>query len=414
MTKTELLELIQNDESSFVEFKRDDIGPRDLAKEMVALSNGDGGHVFLGVEDDGTISGVQQKNLEEWVMTACRDKIRPPIIPSFEMIKDVSEGNHVAVISVDPGWTVHHVLHNAHRTYYIRVGTQSREADWEELQRLAQKRGALRFETQPVSGSSLDDLELGKLGDYFGRIRDQEVPEPDDLDGWRNILYNTEILVDSTSGGLACTVAGLLLFGKNPQRFLPHASIDLTHFKGTEKDYDATPQTIRGSLVSLWSARGGNSEMIEPGLIDQTLNQLAAILSTESAPTTGGTRGVTWAYPPEAIREAVVNAVVHRDYLLSSTSVEISVYADRIEFISPGVPPNGITADRMRTGCRAARNAFLKDILRDYRYLEHMGMGIPRKIIKLVREHNQTEPELIVGHENFTLMLRRNSQGERG
>jgi len=410
MTKTELLELIQNGESSFVEFKRDDIGHRDLAKELVALSNGDGGHVFLGVEDGGAISGVHRENLEEWVMTACRDKIRPPIIPSFEMIKDVSEGNDVAVISVDPGWTVHHVLHNAHRIYYIRVGTQSREAGWEELQRLAQKRGALRFETQPVSGSSLDDLDLGRLGDYFGRIRGQEVPEPDDLDGWRNILYNTEILVDSTSGGLACTVAGLLLFGKNPQRFLPHASIDVTHFKGTEKDYDATPQAIRGSLVSLWSARGGNSEIIEPGLIDQTLNQLAAILSTGSAPATGGTREVTWAYPPEAIREAVVNAVVHRDYLLSSTSVEISVYADRIEFISPGVPPNGITADRMRTGCRAARNAFLKDMLRDYRYLEHMGMGIPRKIIKLVREHNQTEPELIVGDEQFTLILRK---GER-
>lgn len=407
MTKTELLELIQNGESSFVEFKRDDIGPRDLAKELVALSNGEGGHVLLGVEDDGTISGVQKENLEEWVMTACRDKIRPPIIPSFEMIRDVSDGHDIAVVSVDFGWTVHHVLHNAHRTYYVRVGTQSREADWDELQRLAQKRGALRFETQPVSGSSLDDLDFGRLTDYFGRIRSQAVPELNDLEGWQSILYNTEILVDSTSGGLGCAVAGLLLFGKNPQRFLPHASIDITHFNGTEKDYDATPQAIRGPLVSLWRERGGSAEIIEPGLIDQTIYRLATILSKEIAPTSGGSREVAWTYPPDAIREAVVNAVVHRDYLLSSTSVEISVYADRVEFISPGVPPNGITAARMRTGCRAARNAFLKDMLRDYRYLEHMGMGIPRKIIKLVRAHNKTEPELVIGNEQFTLILRK-------
>ena len=405
MTKTELLELIQNDENSFVEFKRDDIGPRDLAKELVALSNAEWGRVLLGVEDDQTVSGIQRENLEEWVMTACRDKIRPPIIPTYETIKDVSDGKDVAVVSVSPGWTVHHVIHNAHRTYYIRVGSQSREADWEELQRLAQRRGALRFETQAVTGSTAEDLDLGRLSDYFARVRGQAVPEATDADGWRELLYNTEMLVDSPTEDTACAVAALLLFGKNTQRFLPHASMDVTFYKGTEKDYDATPRAIRGPLVSLWRERGGNIEIVEPGLIDQAIDRLAAGLSQEVAPKGGGAREQIWAYPFDALREAVVNAVVHRDYQLSSTSIEISVYADRVEFISPGVPPNGITAARMRTGCRAARNAFLKDILRDYRYLEHMGMGIPRKIIKLVREHNRTEPDLVIGNEQFTLTL---------
>jgi len=408
MTKTELLELIQNGENSFVEFKRDhDIGHRDLAKELVALGNADGGHVLLGVEDDQTISGIQRENLEEWVMTACRVKIRPPIIPTYERIKNVSEGRDVAVVSVSQGWTVHHVLHSGHRTYYVRVGSQSREADWEELQRLAQRRGSLRFETQPVTGSTMDDLDYGRLADYFGRVRGQAAPETTDTEGWRDLLYNTEMLVDSPTEGTACSVAGLLLFGKNPQRFLPHACIDVTFFQGTEKDYDATPRSIRGPLVSLWRDRGDSVEIVEPGLIDQTIERLAAELSTENAPQGSGVREQVWVYPREAMREAVVNAVVHRDYLLSSTSIEVSVYADRIEFVSPGNPPNGITADRMRTGCRAARNAFLKDILRDYRYMEHMGMGIPRKIIRLVREHNGTEPELVVGEEQFSVVLRR-------
>ena len=82
------------------------------------------------------------------------------------------------------------------------------------------------------------------------------------------------------------------------------------------------------------------------------------------------------AYPPEVLRETVVNALIHRDYLLTSTDIELAIYSDRLEMISPGRLPNGITPERMRTGCRAARNQLLKDVMRDYGYLEHMGMGV--------------------------------------
>src|ERR1700733_4822388 len=103
MTKTELLEIIRNGESSGVEFKRDDIDNRALAKELVAFANLEGGQVLLGVEDDGTVSGVVRPHLEEWVMMACRDKIRPEIIPYFETVKDVEPGKDVAVVRVEPG-----------------------------------------------------------------------------------------------------------------------------------------------------------------------------------------------------------------------------------------------------------------------------------------------------------------------
>jgi len=105
------------------------------------------------------------------------------------------------------------------------------------------------------------------------------------------------------------------------------------------------------------------------------------------------------------VREAVVNALVHRDYLLSGTTIELSTYQDRLEIISPGRLPNGITPARMRVGCRSSRNQLLKDIMGDYGYLEHMGMGIPRKIVHLMREQNGTEPELIEDGEQFILRL---------
>ena len=113
------------------------------------------------------------------------------------------------------------------------------------------------------------------------------------------------------------------------------------------------------------------------------------------------------AYPREAVREAVVNALVHRDYLLSNTDIELTIFDDRMEIVSPGCLPNGITPARMLTGCRATRNQLIKDVMRDYRYLENSGMGVPRKIVKSMREHNGTEPVLIEDGERFTLRLLR-------
>ena len=404
MTKTELLELIRNDESSFVEFKRDDIDNRALAKELVAFSNFEGGQVLLGVEDDQSISGVTRPNLEEWVMTACRDKIRPPIIPTYEVIRDVEPGRDVAVVSVEPGWTVHHVWHNNHAYYYIRVGTLSREADTGELQRLFQRRGSVRSETQPVTGAAITDLSQPRLTEYFANIRGQAVPATEDADGWERLLLNTEFLVESEADGShVCSVAGLLLFGTAHKRFLPHATIDVAVFPGPEKEYDASfRDTADSALVRLCNEQG---DTVAPGIVDQVLSMLQPYLSTEELD--GATRTRRWDYPEAAIREALVNAVVHRDYLLSSTSIEVAAYADRLEIVSPGKPPNGINPDRMRAGCRAARNQLLKDVMRDYGYMEHMGMGIPRKIYKLMQEQVGTIPDLIVGEESLSLILRK-------
>ncbi len=100
-----------------------------------------------------------------------------------------------------------------------------------------------------------------------------------------------------------------------------------------------------------------------------------------------------------------MNALIHRDYLLADTDIELAIYEDRLEIISPGKLPNGVTTDNMRTGIRAARNQLLKDIMRDYGYLEHMGMGIPRIIIRGMKKHNNTDPRLIEEGERFTVRL---------
>jgi ATP-dependent DNA helicase RecG len=396
-TRIELLELINNGENSGVEFKRDVIDNRALAKELVAFSNRSGGAVLLGVEDNGAVSGITRENLEEWVMTACRDKIRPGIIPFFEIVRDVEPGKHVAIVRVTAGSSVHSVWHNSGNTYYIRVGTQSREATPEELSRLFQQRGGFRAELRPVSGARLTDLDFRRLRDYFGRVRQQDMPDEGDEAGWHTLLLNTELMVEE-----GITLAGILLFGISPNRFLPFAGVDAVAFLGVDKDYDARERaTLRGPMTALM----GEGGLVENGLVEQALDFIRRNVASKTTLEDGARRVEVPVYPAEVLREAVVNALIHRDYLLTGTDIELGIYADRLEVTSPGRLPNGITPARMRTGCRAARNQLIKDVMRDYGYLEHMGMGVPRKMVRGMKAHNGTDPELVEGEESFTVRL---------
>jgi ATP-dependent DNA helicase RecG len=402
ITRTELFEIIRNGEDSGVEFKRDDIQIHDLARELIAFANLEGGIVVLGVEDDGSISGItRQKQLEEWVMTACRDKIRPAIIPFYEQVKALEPGKDVAIVRVSRGFNVHTLWHNHKTVYFIRVGSQSREPTPEELERLFQQRGNFRVELRPVSGATLADLDRRRLKHYFTAIREQSVPDDQDEAGWKTLLFNTEIMVEE-----GVTVSGILLFGRKPNRFLPQAGIDAAAFSGVDKEYAARERsTLRGPITPL---RNDADEIVEAGLVEQALAFVQRnTVVTGQLEQGGARREEKPTYPREAVREALVNAIVHRDYLLSGTDIELSIYENRMEIISPGCLPNGITPARMLAGCRATRNQLIKDIMRDYRYLEHSGMGIPRKIVKHMSAHNGTEPELIEDGERFIIRLLR-------
>jgi ATP-dependent DNA helicase RecG len=406
MTKTELFELINNGENSGIEFKQDILDNRSLAKELVAFTNLQGGQVLLGVADDGTITGLTRDRLEEWVMNACRDKIRPEIIPYFEVLKDVEPGKNVAVVTVERGWSVHCVWHDNHRTYYIRVGSESREAGPEELERLFQQRGAFRLETRPVSGSSIRDVDLHRIRQWFQQTVGQSIvlPADENVEDWQKLLINTEFLFQENDR-IPATVASILLFSQNPNKFLPQAGVDAVAYPGNEKDYAARERlAIRGPLTPLF----GTNKLIENGIVEQVIEFVKRNTITTADLLDGARRVEHWTYPEEAVREAVVNALVHRDYLLSGTDIELSIYTNRLEIISPGRLPNGITPERMIVGCRAARNQLLKDVMRDYGYLEHMGMGVPRKIVRKMLEHNGTMPEFIEDGERFTVRLLNN------
>lgn len=399
MLRSEVLELLRNGESSTVEFKRDDIAPQDAAKAMVALANARGGRLLLGVEDDGTVSGLVRADLEEWVLTVGRDKVRPPLVPVVELVRDVEPGRDVLVVSIDAGYAVHARWHNGSLTYYLRVGRQSREASTEELARLQQQRGDVRAELRPVPGLSWQVLDRDRLRHYFADVRTQALPDSDE--NWERLLINTELAVPSVSGAVA-TVAGAVLFAPDVGRWLPFAGVSCTALPGTKKDYAARERlTVRAPVAPL----PGDVGRVEPALIEQILAFVRRNTGVTASLGEDGRRVERPAYPEEAVREAVVNAVVHRDYSLTATDVELTIYADRLELVSPGRLPNGVTSEAMRDGVRASRNQLLKDTMRDLGYVDHMGLGVPRKIVAGMRVHNGTEPDLVEQEERFLVRL---------
>lgn len=309
----------------------------------------------------------------------------------------------IVVCIFSQGLYVHHRYHNQYRTYYIRVGATSREASPEELQRLFQQRGQIRFDIKAVPGALFENLDLIHLKNYYQDIRQQPVPTNDDTDAWQRLLVNTEIMVEDQGQNIP-SVGGLLLFGKNPNRYLPQAGISAAAYHGNEKDYDAIERNVlRGPIVSRYNEQG---EILDSGLIKKATDFVRRNTHV-NATIVAGRRIDIPDYPEEVIREAVVNAIVHRDYTISGTDIEISIYNNRLEITSPGRLPNTVTIERMKAGCRATRNELIKEVLRDYHYMEATGLGVPRKIIAGMLKHNGIEPDFVEDDYSFKVILRK-------
>ncbi len=402
MTPGDLLELIRGGEDSTLEFKRDDVQNHDLAKELVSFLNLDGGVLLLGVEDDGRISGTTRNRLEDWVADLCRTKIEPPVIPLLSWASDPETGKRVLAVRVAQGPDKPYArLHNGRLTYYIRVDSTVREASRDELERMFQASGRLRYGLKPVSGANLESFDLRRLDEYFTSITEGTAPAWEDADGWEALLHNMELMTDSLGQGNA-TVDGMLLFGKEPKRFLPQSGIRALCYPGTEPDYATrADEYLLGSMVPL---RAANGSFVELGLVEQAWD----FVRRNTTPTSyldGMRRVDRWEYPESVIREAVVNALVHRDYTIAGSDISLTVYSDRLEIESPGRLPNTVTVEKMVAGFRYLRNQNLVNIMRDYGYMDARGMGVRNKIIPGMREHNGTEPDLIADDSRFIVRL---------
>jgi ATP-dependent DNA helicase RecG len=389
MLKSDLLEIIANGENSAVEFKRDDLRPEQLAKELVALANFQGGKLLLGVEDDGTISGIQRTDLETWVMdTVFGRYIHPQILPFYEELV-LDDGKRVAVIALTQGTAKPYIVRNNHREeIFIRVGSTSRLATREQQARLFESGGMLHSELLPVSGSSLDDLDQTRLTDYLVNLAGDQAA-PASREAWEQRLTGLGLMTDRQDSSPVCTIAGLILFGRRPRRRLSQAGVRWMSFTENTMEYQAQDDSILdGPLVALWEGRFDTSRsIVEEGLIERLIDRMRPFISKESAQLVNGLRRESiYRYPSDAVREALLNAFVHRDWT-RSLEVEVVNYVNRLEVMSPGALQNSMTIEKMLAGQRSPRNPIIVEIMRDYGYVDARGMGVRRKIVPLTRDY---------------------------
>lgn len=389
-TKTKLEETIRNGENSFVEFKESLLEPETLAKELVAFCNFKGGVLFLGVSDSGEIIGIDKKDTEEWVMNIVSTLIEPTIIPAYQEIE--VESKVVAIIELDLGTAKPYAVKKGNnRSYYVRVGSTSRLADREQLRRLFQSSDLFHGEVIPVNKSSFSDLELLTVKNYFQNFRKFDVPQLDNVKEWEDLLLNNQYMVESELGNKVLTIAGCVLFAEEPQRLISQAGISGAAHKDREKDYDTSERIEINSPIS------------PKGLIKDCVLFFQRHLSREELAENMQRKRI-WDIPEEVLRETLLNAVAHRDYT-SMATIEVSIFQDRVEVISPGGLPNTVTVERMKAGCRVSRNQIITQTLKDYGLVEHMGMGIRNKIIKGMLEHNHKAPEFVVDEYQVKVVL---------
>lgn len=386
MLKKELQQIIKNGENSGIEFKRDDVRPEQLAKEVVAMANLNGGHLLIGVEDDGTVSGITRTDLEAWMIdTVFGRYIHPTIIPFYEEVQWDAD-KRVAVITFTTGAGKPYVMRARDREdIYVRMGSQSRLATREQQARLFSSGGLLHSELLPVPGTTMETMDLVRIENYLKVIlNDPDIPS--DGAAWEERLLNLGFLVSSTDGKPACTMAGLVLFGVKPRRFLKQAGMRLVVYEGEDKEYKALlDRVLDAPLLGRWSQQGGKKELVDHGLIEEFIEALRPFIYVEGAEIDSNLRREGhWKYPLEAVRETVINAFIHRDWT-RSVEVEVNLYADRLEVVSPGALPNSMTVDKMIAGLRSPRNPILVEVLRDYGYVDARGMGVRTKIIPLMR-----------------------------
>jgi ATP-dependent DNA helicase RecG len=346
--------LITQGENQSLEFKSAQVHANSLAKELVAFANTSGGVILLGVEDDGSVSGLpDDKNYEEWVSNIARNNV----IPALEVIIEQRSVDTLAVLYIEVPKGAEKPYQTQQNQFLVRIGSTNRTATQGELMRMFQQSGMFHFDQVAVSGTTINDLNLAALDQYFAAY-ELEFSKETEADR-RQLLINTDVLTQEGE----TTVGGLLMFGVNPGRYLPQASIMFAHFNGTEPSAELFDrQEIIGTL---------------PQQVDTAVAIMKNHLVRPS--TIEGTKRVdTVALPPDRVlRELVVNACVHRNYGISGSRIRLFIYDDRIECISPGRLPNSVTVKKLRSGVSYASNPVLLKFMDNLRYIDRLGRGFP-------------------------------------
>ncbi len=333
-----------------------------LAEALVAFANTDGGTIVVGWSPKGEPTEALLEEDLEAALTAAQEACRPPIRAEWRPFE--VQGRRGVAIMVARSPELHSL---ADGRVLVRAGAENRPLGGQEIRQLAATKGTGDFEAETVPGATREDLSDEVIAEYLEkRSERQRRPVTGPVEAHLREIGALDEAGDPT-------VAGLLLFGKQPSVYLPQAGLVFVRFVGTE------PRG-RDGLAGYGRREEINGPL--PRLIEQVWKVLWEEMRVEAV-VKGLEREERTEYPPFAVREALVNAVAHRDYRLRGRRIEIRMFDDRLEVTSPGGLPGYITLDNIVEE-HFSRNPRIVSGLFQWGYIEELGLGIDRMIEAMV------------------------------
>jgi len=346
-------DLLSRNEGKTLEFKRDLSSPENLLKTLTAFANSAGGTLLVGVED-GTrrLRGVADVlKEEERVASLITDGIIPRLMPEIEILSYRKLQILAVVVHPSPLRPHHLARLGPELGAYVRVGSTNRRADRELLAEMKREARLESFDEQPLPARNTEVLDFLVASELFAPAKKLK----------RADLETLKITV-SYQGRQVPSIGGMLLFGKDRFKDLPDAYIQAGAFDGKDKAHIEDSQEFREPLLG----------MIEPALkfIGRQLRQGIEIKGIRNTRVSE--------IPPLALREALVNALVHADYSQHGGPIRLAVFDDRVEIENPGLLPFGLTPEEAFNGVSKVRNRVLARVFKELDYIEQWGSGLQR------------------------------------
>lgn len=349
-----LVELLKQPEGKGLEFKRDLSSPEGVLRSLVAFANTAGGTLLIGVEDKTKhVRGVKEPlAMEERLANLISDSIAPRLMPELEILPWRRHA-HVLAVQVHPSPVRPHYLKGAgpENGVFVRVGSTNRRADPEMIEELRRFTRGESFDEQPMPELDSEALDFRVASELFAPVRKLK----------RSDLETLRLIVKH-QGRTVPTVGGMLLFGKERERYFPDAWIQAGRFMGKDRTRIADTVEIRRHL---------------PLAVEEAI-AFVRKHDTRAAEIGSVRRTERWGLPPPAVREAVINAVVHADYAQRGAPIRISMFDDRLEVENPGLLPFGLTVEDLYQGISRLRNRVLGRIFHALGLIEQWGSGIQR------------------------------------
>jgi ATP-dependent DNA helicase RecG len=355
-----------------------DVSQSSLAETLVAMANSGGGQVLIGVSPRaGQLQGVQNPNeildLIFRSALACDPTLVLPVPKRIQI-----DGKTILWLVVPPGLPN---VYSLDGRYLGREAARNVPLTARRLRLLLVERGISSLETRLADDANLADLDDNQVSDYL------ELLEISPDASWEEVLVQRGCL-RKTGGKLIPTYAGLLLFGKNPQMWLPSATILAVRFQGDSLAERFLKKEFSGSLP-------GQVQQANAFILDQIARRVQV---------TGLTHQAVPEYPQEAVRELLVNAVAHRDYNLQGDTIHVNLFASRLEISSPGTLPGPMTMDTLLKA-RFSRNPIVMQVLSDLGFVERIGFGLDR-VVAAMRQNQLPAPEFEEFAGSFRVTLR--------